>query len=446
MPGKYAERRRTQCGFYSLFNPYRRRDDILCAVSHKDAISTLPRAGSWTSGWLAAAYVFLAAGTTGLIFLRPVTDRLADLGVYWGAAQAVRAGEPLYGFHAANGDPFTYPPFAMVLFYLLAYLPQLLVGIIWTLATFVAFVVLARVLVSGWPQVHPRRAPALVWACAIALLVSAPGQSNVRFGQVSVFIVLVALADALGAVPERMRGVLVGAAAAVKLTPLLFLVFYVVTGRRREALRAGVSFAFCTALAWLLMPQASLTYWTSAILSTSRIGDLAALGNQSVNGMLLRAGLPAPVRSWVWLLLVVVLVAIALWQGRRLDGRGLPVHAAVVIGCATLLASPVSWTHHQFWVLLAAMALIGGRPGLGRWAGSVLLVSMTINVVDLVAYLPIGDWALFLVANIRGIATAAVCVLGLGLGPVRAVTSSRRADGDPPILPHSTPAGAAPVP
>jgi alpha-1,2-mannosyltransferase len=54
----------------------------------------------------------------------PVTDRLADLGVCWGAPQAVGTGEPVYSFHAANGDPFTYPPFAMALFYPLAERPS----------------------------------------------------------------------------------------------------------------------------------------------------------------------------------------------------------------------------------------------------------------------------------------------------------------------------------
>ena len=374
---------------------------------------------------LVASYAFLAAGTAALIFVRPLTDRLADLGVYWGAAQAVGRGEPLYAFQAANGDPFTYPPFAMVLFYPLAYLPRIVVGAIWTVATLVAFVALARVLVARWPLVHPGRGPALVWACAIALLLSAPGQSNVRFGQVSVFIVLVALADAVGAVPARMRGVVIGAAAAVKLTPLLFIVFYLVTGRRRDAVRAGVSFAVCTAFAFLLLPQASISYWTSALFTTSRIGDLAALGNQSVNGVLLRSGLPAPARPLLWLLLVAVLVVVALWRGRQLDRRGLPVHAAVLVGCATLAASPVSWTHHQFWTVLAAMLLISGLSGLSRAAGWVLLASMTVNVVDLLAPLPIGDHALFLAANMRGIAAAAVCVLGFG--PVRGALRSRPA-------------------
>ena len=75
----------------------------------------------------------------------------------------------------------------------------------------------------------------------------------------------------------------------------------------------------------------------------------------------------------------------------------------------------------------ARVALFGisGLSGLSRAAGWVLLASMTVNVVDLLAPLPIGDQALFLAANMRGIAAAAVCVLGFG--PVRGALRSRPA-------------------
>jgi hypothetical protein len=77
---------------------------------------------------LIAAYGVLACGTAGLVLLRPSGDRLADLHVYWGSAQQVLHGRPLYGFRAANGDPFTYPPFAVLLFLPLGLAPSNCVG------------------------------------------------------------------------------------------------------------------------------------------------------------------------------------------------------------------------------------------------------------------------------------------------------------------------------
>jgi alpha-1,2-mannosyltransferase len=400
--------------------------------------------------WLPALYGVLAAGTAGLILLRPAADRLADLHVYWGASRAVLDGQPLYGFQAGNGDPFTYPPFALLLFLPLGLVPEPVVGVAWTAATFAAFVALARLVVTRWPRHRAGNERAWVWACAIGLLVSAPGQSNVRFGQVSVFVVLLALADAVGAVPSRWRGLLVGVAAAVKLTPLLFVAFFLLAGRRREAAQAAAGFAGCAAVAGVLMPQASWTYWTSAMVSTSRIGDLAALGNQSLNGILLRAGIAPDWRPLLWAALLAVVCAAALWRARALHRAGLEVHAVVLVGCATVAASPVSWTHHQFWTVMAAMLLVAGPATMHRAAGWALVASLTVNLADVVARLRLGDHAVFIAANLRGLAAATLCVLGFGaVAQTRASRASWASDvliGEPPDVTASGRGGRTPWP
>src|SRR5262245_10301412 len=50
-----------------------------------------------------------------LVLRRAPEDRLADLHVYYGAVKTVQDAQPLYGYAAENGDPFTYPPFAALL-------------------------------------------------------------------------------------------------------------------------------------------------------------------------------------------------------------------------------------------------------------------------------------------------------------------------------------------
>lgn len=135
------------------------------------------------------------------------------------------------------------------------------------------------------------RRPLVVAVAALTLMLSAPVQSNLRFGQVSIFVVPLALLDGIGVVPPRLRGVLVGVAAAIKLTPLLFVVYFLVTGRYRDAGRAAATFVGCAGLAALVLPGESWTYWTEAVRQTARIGNLASLGNQSVHGMLLRASM-----------------------------------------------------------------------------------------------------------------------------------------------------------
>lgn len=249
---------------------------------------------------------------------------------------------------------------------------------------------------------------------AIGLLLSAPGQSNVRFGQVSVFVVVAALADAVDVVPARWRGVLVGVAAAVKLTPLLFVVLFAITGRWREACRALAAFVGCAAVAAIVLPRDSWTFWSSAMFATSRIGDLVALGNQSVNGILLRAGLGDPWLEWSWAGSLVLVCGAALWRARALYRAGLGVHAAVLAGCATVAASPVSWTHHQFWIVLAAMLLAAGPTRWHQWVGTTLWAVMTVDLATVLARLRVAERILFLAANVRGLAAAAFCVFGFG--------------------------------
>src|SRR4051794_13897001 len=127
----------------------------------------------------------------------PSWDRQMDLHVYYGAVHAMRDGVPLYSYVAENGDPFTYPPFALMTFWPLGALSEPAARVLWTLATLVAVVGIAAALTARRGILGRRRFVALTLAGAAALIWSAPLQSNLRLGQVSVFLVLLALVDVL---------------------------------------------------------------------------------------------------------------------------------------------------------------------------------------------------------------------------------------------------------
>ncbi len=388
--------------------------------------------GGWVRAryWL-AVYVLVALGTVALIPTRPSDDRLADLGVYLGAADTVRSGGPLYDFHAANGDPFTYPPFAVLTFLPLSRLPFLQAAVIWTALSLGAIAALGHLVARHWP----RRVDG--WLLAAGLLLSAPGQSEVRFGQVSILIVLAVLTDEL-ALPPRWRGALVGLAAAVKLTPLLWVPYYLLTGRRREAAVAASSFVGCTVVGAAVLPGDSLAFWTRAMWATDRVGELTAPGNQSINGMLLRGGVPVAWRPWTWAVLVIIVCGVALVRARRLYRAGDTVRAAVLVGCATVAASPVSWTHHQFWTVLAAMLLIAGQAAAGRVAGVGLLVVMTVDLAWLIGLLAVrlASSVDYLLANLRGLGVVAVCLTGFGALAASASAPPPAAPGGEAVRPH----------
>ncbi|GAA3188297.1 hypothetical protein GCM10010532_002810 [Dactylosporangium siamense] len=380
-----------------------------------------------------AAFGGIAAVSAALVWRRPDPQRLSDLHIYYGAA---KFDGPLYDYVAENGGPFTYPPFAMVLFRPLSLLPEATLGLLWLAMTCVAVIAIARTVTrrTGNPLDEqtaaqsaaqsadgptpwfrtPVGARVLVAVVASALLVSAPVQSNLRFGQVSIFIVLLALVDAGQVVPARFRGILVGVAAAIKLTPLLFVVYFLVARRYKDAARAGAAFVACAGIAAALMPGASVRYWGGTIFQTSRIGDLASLGNQSVHGMLLRVGLDPATLPVVWAALIAAICGAALLRARQLHLHGEPVRAAVLVGCATVAASPVSWTHHQVWTVLAAMVLVAAEGAGRRAAGVALLVVMTVSLgVALRGVAVYPGWQ-FTLENARTLGLVAVCVAGFG--------------------------------
>ncbi|MFE2866813.1 glycosyltransferase 87 family protein [Embleya sp. NPDC059259] len=376
-----------------------------------DSPSVVDARGSWSTRVLAlsgAALCFVLAAVWSLwsAWHLPSWDRQMDLHVYIGAVRAVGNGVPLYQYVAENGDPFTYPPFALVAFQPLGWVSEPVARVVWLAATLVAVVSIAAALTARRGIAGRRRQVALTLVAAAVLLVSAPIQSNLRFGQVSVFLVVLAFVDALDLMPRPVRGVLIGVASAIKLTPLLFVPYLWVTGRRRDAMRAGASFVACTGLAHALWPAASTTFWTDAIFSTSRIGNLAAAGNQSLNGALIRVGVVPPERAAAWLALSALVCAVALVGARQCHREGHPARGVVVVGCATVVASPVSWTHHQVWLVLAGLLLIAGpRKARVAW-GVVLLVTMTVSVGG---WLPGG----FARENVRLLAALAVCTWGL---------------------------------
>ncbi|MDG4831173.1 glycosyltransferase 87 family protein [Solwaraspora sp. WMMD1047] len=371
--------------------------------------------------WL--LYGITAAVSVALVLRRPSWDRLSDLHIYHGAVRHLRSGSPLYSYVADNGGPFTYPPFAAVILWPIGALPEPVVQAGWLAATCAAVVAIAVALGGVLAVAGPRR-QLVIAAVACALLVSAPVQSNLRFGQVSIFIVLLALVDGMGLTPARYRGLLVGMAAAIKLTPLLFVGYFLLARRYRDAARAGAAFVGCAVVGAAVLPGDSLTFWSGTIVNTSRIGNLASLGNQSLHGMLLRVGVDGNTLPVLWAALVVVVCGVALLRARALESAGQPAYAAVLVGCATVAASPVSWTHHQVWPVLAAMLLIGTRGVARRAAGFALLTVLVLSLGALLSQVSRTTGLQFLFENARALAAIAICLAGFG---AVAVTAGRRA-------------------
>jgi alpha-1,2-mannosyltransferase len=311
--------------------------------------------------WTAAAVVAMVTAAAAL--LRSPDIRLSDLSVYVGAIGGLADGASLYDFFR-GAAPFTYPPFAGLVLGPLTWLPLGTVQILWTLAT-VATVAGLAVLV--------RRESA--GPLALVLFLSAPVSSDLRYGQISLFLAGFIAVDVLALRRTPWFGSLIGVAAAIKLTPLIFIPMLWLAGFRRAAVTAAATFAGCATIAAMTLPGDSWRFWTAEVFQVSRLGHITSPGNQSLNGMLLRFGVPDSARSALVLVVGGAIAAIALWRGGRLARDGDWLSATVVVGAASVVLSPVSWTHHQIWLVLAVLLPVRG-PAWVRYAWVVQVLAV----------------------------------------------------------------------
>jgi len=128
----------------------------------------------------------------------------------------------------------------------------------------------------------------------------------------------------------------------------------------------------------------------------------------------------------VWAVLIAVVAGVGLWRARGLQRDGEAGRAAAMVGCATVAVSPVSWTHHQIWPVLAAMFFLGTHGAVRKVAGALLLLVMTASLGVLLGDVSMRPGLQFLFENARAIATVTVCLAGFGGVAAAAVVAARR--------------------
>jgi alpha-1,2-mannosyltransferase len=284
-----------------------------------------------------------------------------DLGVYRMGGQTWLHGGDLYRQILVTGGlrlPFTYPPVAAVVLAPLALLPVTVAGTVLTVASVALAGVVLAVFVRRLAGPVARSLWAAAWLLPAALLLE-PVRSSLAYGQINIVLMALVTLDALTTAPRWPRGALTGLAAALKLTPAAFLLFFLLRRDYRAAARAGVSFAAVTAAGFFLAGPDSARYWTAIVFQTSRPGSPATATNQCLQAVLARAGLdPHTLPGAAAWLLLSALVLVAAWRGMRYALASGQVCLALSLNAfAALLISPVSWSHHWVWAAPALLTL-----------------------------------------------------------------------------------------
>ncbi|MFF4268488.1 bifunctional glycosyltransferase 87/phosphatase PAP2 family protein [Streptomyces sp. NPDC001536] len=305
--------------------------------------------------WLIAA--ILAVRQVAVVLSTPDGERLTDLETWVGPDGVLHVKGSLY-----DSTLFTGTPFGGLVLKPLTRAAEQALGWGWTFGTLLLVVALGLVAARALPQPVNRRTSLLAAPVAISLLMlSLPVRNTLYLGQTSIMPVLLVLLGCFVVRGERAGGLLIGVAAALQPTVLLFAPLLWFTGRRRAGLSAGVTFAACTALAWLAMPHDSYTYWVHHVAGTGLGGAADGLANQSLHGALLRAGLSGPLEIALFLVLGTAVAVLALRRAVRYAHDGQLLLAVAITGCAAILISPTTWQHQLLWVLLAVVGRVGKR-------------------------------------------------------------------------------------
>ncbi|MEV6646019.1 glycosyltransferase 87 family protein [Amycolatopsis sp. NPDC051371] len=396
-------------------------------------MSTSRPASEARTGRVLAGVLALAVLALGVVVWLAGWHLGADSAVYRAGALTLLHGDPLYTRDVLTALPdwvrlpFTYTPAAAPLFLPLALVPSGLVwGVIAVLSVVALMVVITVVSSSpGHSSLLGRSRWALPAGTAIALALE-PVWKTLFLGQINLILMAFVVLDVLvlSLRGSRWAGVLIGVAAAIKLTPLIFVPHLFFTGRWKDGLRALGTFVGLEAVMFAVIPVDAARFWRDSATDPSRVGSVHWIFNQSLNGLVNRA---SELASWSLAVAVgvaAVLAVPAVWLVVRLHRRGEDAAALLVTAFYGLLLSPVSWSHHWVWcVPLLTLLVVKAR----WWAAAAVTALFVSQIVMLV---PNGGdtefgWGLgwSVVGNVYVLA-AAGGILGLAARELRLVRRS----------------------
>lgn len=373
-------------------------------------MATLPSAGraTWARWGLVAALAILLAMDYARVW--SITNN-HDFAVFYQAAERLREGQDIYQdldtFQQAieTGSfvlkdpqtvwPYAYPPLAAVILSPLTWLPYPWAAAAWTVANLLFLWVGCALIVLG-----TGRATWMMIAAVLLLLIRFfPATVALRLGQMEVaqFLLIALALWALTGQRERLAGISLGLATALKFFPGALLGFLLWKRRWRPA-------------AWGIGLAAGLLAASYAVVGLDRIprylaftsvyshGGFAAFPyNQSFSGFFARAftanlfvtpvrGIDSPALAWGLTVLATVVVTLPFltvtWGPGDPTSERFSLEYALAI-VVLLLASPHSQIYAFVWLLLPFIVLL-------RWVSRQDNVPWPMVSGLLVAYLLTG--------------------------------------------------------
>ncbi|MGW7578655.1 glycosyltransferase 87 family protein [Streptomyces sp. NPDC054765] len=287
---------------------------------------------------------------------------MVDLRVYRTAAPHLLSGD-LYAFRLRLPGtdifplPFTYPPFAALLFLPLSGAPWPLVSAAWTAASVLALCILVHCcLKMAGPAAPPARHRRHVLLWSAALLWTEPVDVTLALGQINLLLAA-CVAFAVERRSAAAAGLGTGLAAGVKLVPAVTGLYFLAHRRWPAACWSGAVCAATVAAGWWAAPRPAADFWLHAVGEAARVGPVGSVLNQSVRGALSRTLGHDVGWSASWWACAAPAALLALTAVVRTVRRADPLGTLLAVQLLGLLISPISWCHHWVWAVAAVLWL-----------------------------------------------------------------------------------------
>ncbi|MFT4042846.1 MAG: glycosyltransferase 87 family protein [Gordonia sp. (in: high G+C Gram-positive bacteria)] len=276
-------------------------------------------------------------------------DNQLDLDVYRAGARTVLDGGSLYDAKLLGQMDYTYTPISVIGFIPFAVMSAECARIVWSAGIFISlyFVVMLSFGSLGRRPSWSLRVVAL-GIVALSLLLE-PVRTTIWYGQINVFLLLLILADLLRGERSRLFGSGTAIAAGIKLTPLIFILYYALARRWRAMWGVFAGFVATVAVGFVVLPQESWEYWTNKIFDSNRVGAPQTYGNQSIRGLLANLIHTDSPNSLLWLGLVLVALSLGMYAAVLAHRHGQELLALSIVGMTSAAVSPVAWGHHWVW-------------------------------------------------------------------------------------------------
>ncbi len=324
------------------------------------------------------AYLTDVAAHTGLVL------NWYDLNVYNDAGLITRQlPSILYTWELKVGVQFTYTPFAAIVFAGGSLMPLVTLRWIMTAASLVSVPLTAWLTLGAMGRRGPARAAVALAVAALALWIE-PVIKALFLGQIELLLLLLVVWDLTRQDKRWWKGAGIGLAAGIKLVPLIFIPYLLLSGKIRQAAVATATFAATIVIGFAVLPGPSASYWlTGYFMRPGRTGGVDSLVNQSLLGALARQMLNTAHAQSLWLPIAIAVAIGGLIAGAMLTRAGLEVAGWTLVGLTALLVSPISWDHHWVWIIpfLAMLAGLAMTSRVRARVGCIAAFAATASVL-----------------------------------------------------------------